>query len=42
MATIDVHTTLNGKEGALLYPATMVMEASYTVTVPELLYVSKS
>jgi len=41
MGTIDVHTTLNKKEG-FLCPATMVMEASYTVTAPEPLYVSKN
>jgi hypothetical protein len=42
MGTIDVHTTLNKKEGGILCPATMVMEASYTVTSPEPLYVSKN
>jgi len=42
MATLDVHTTLNRKEGGFLCPATMVMEAAYTVTSPEPLYVSKN
>ncbi|MGN6586604.1 MAG: hypothetical protein ACTHKT_03915 [Solirubrobacterales bacterium] len=42
MGTIDVHTTLNKKEGGVLCPTTMVMEAAYTVTSPAPLYVSKN
>lgn len=43
MATIDVHTKMERKEGpAIFCPKELVMDGAYTVTAPEPLYVSKN